>query len=732
MSSYPPPPTDDSYAPIYPTTPTAHLQQQQQQQPHQSQQPHQQQSIYPKLENVNDILQQQAHQASHALNTDPRPQLSPQTPGGGGGGVVGVIGDQHHQNKTVRLRKACDSCSIRKVKCDEAGPPCRACAALDIPCTFDRPSRRRGPPNRHAEALKKKRRLDGEGSGLSSPASPTNAAHALAQLSSHPPHLSAESICPLPTMNALIDDFFTYIHPLCPFPHEPSFREAWERREDYTNPSFLALLASMIATLVASFPRKPRLHLKSQTRDQYPSHLSLVDKCREVCASARGAGYLDRPSLNVYDACTSYFLGLVGAYTFQWRQLRLYFGESLTILRALGLHKASDQGHAFMGSLPALVGSNGPSMDGSRDFIHDNITEQIGRRVFWTVFVGARTMQQLGASFGELSILPSTPSEPLPPLPLEVDDKYIYPHDIMPQPEGAVPMLIAFNLNVRIYLSYSTLSASEMAFGMDELYDWPLQQRMIEQCLENCKRVIVGMPEILKVHPIDSQNGRFGQRRQPYYPPMPEYGTLRDPALSALNGHEPNDTQEARVKAQYEIQKANIYATHLSIRSYLVEKYFVLLDKANNTKTQNALQSSPGALIGGLDRLIGSSNTDAQKLEDNMLAERENVVKDLLVVLGSIDMVNMEPNGDSFTRKIRQIAGTLLEAPKERRGSVALQHQEYLYKFLDILSKLERLSPEGSDGGPGAVDEEAELRLWADLRDHQLKFQEQGGIYGFS
>jgi hypothetical protein len=74
----------------------------------------------------------------------------------------------------------------------------------------------------------------------------------------------------------------------------------------------------------------------------------------------------------------------------------------------------------------------------------------------------------------------------------------------------------------------------------------------------------------------------------------------------------------------------------------------------------------------------------------------------------------------------------LLEVPKERKGSVALQHQEYLYKFLDILNRLERVSPEGSDPTSNNIDEESELRLWADLRDHQLKFQEQGGVYGFS
>jgi hypothetical protein len=232
-------------------------------------------------------------------------------------------------------------------------------------------------------------------SAASSPHSPTNAAHALAQLqSSHPVQLSAEEICALPTLDALIDDFFTYIHPLCPFPHEPSFREAWGHREDLSNPSFLALLASMIAALVASFPRKPRLRLTTQTRREYPNHLTLVDKCREVCARARGPGYLDRPSLNVYDACTSYFLGLTGAYVFQWRQLRLYFAECLTIIRSLGLHKSEAQGHTHLGNAPNPWDSNGPGLDDSREHKVDHITEEVGRRVFWTVFVGARYVRR--------------------------------------------------------------------------------------------------------------------------------------------------------------------------------------------------------------------------------------------------------------------------------------------------------------------------------------------------
>lgn len=325
-------------------------------------------------------------------------------------------------------------------------------------------------------------------------------------------------------------------------------------------------------------------------------------------------------------------------------------------------------------------------------------------------------------------------------------------------------------MNVRIFLSYSSLSTAEMAFGMDEVFDWDRQQRIFEQSLQRCRQILENMPDVLKVQSKAARDN-LTQPKQPYFPPLPDFDGMRDPALSNFDSAEGQDLR------RYEIQKANVYASHLATRSYLVEKYFVLHGKAK-AKAQGNVQSSPNALASGLDRFVSSSAADAEALEKAMSEERELVVKDLLVVLGSIDMVNMEPNGDSFvsrlhhlrdsdflypvddlnlycpthsivraqnlspiaslrfvptqTQKIRSIASTLLEVPKERKGSVALQHQDYLYKFLEILSKLERATPEGSDPSGANVDEETEFRLWADLLDHQLKFQEQGGVYGFS
>jgi hypothetical protein len=125
-SQYPPPPGSEEahYTPIYPAPPRQNNNasvssfggpdggvgggpgQQQQQQQHAYAQ-----DMYPKIENLNNVLQQQAQQAQHANHAnhvlgDP---------------TMGTLSSLHvmsaaEQQKSNRLRKACDSCSIRKVK----------------------------------------------------------------------------------------------------------------------------------------------------------------------------------------------------------------------------------------------------------------------------------------------------------------------------------------------------------------------------------------------------------------------------------------------------------------------------------------------------------------------------------------------------------------------------------------------------------------------------------------
>ena len=145
----------------------------------------------------------------------------------------------------------------------------------------------------------------------------------------------------------------------------------------------------MVGALVASFPRRPRLHLKNQNRENlFPNSISLVERCHKVAVEARGPGYLDK-DLTVYDAATSYLLALVGGYTYNTRQCRLYFGETLTILRVIGAHKGNHPDKST-GQPQSPTSYDTPTSAVQIGEPIDFIRQEIGRRIFWILFVGIR------------------------------------------------------------------------------------------------------------------------------------------------------------------------------------------------------------------------------------------------------------------------------------------------------------------------------------------------------
>ncbi|KAL1839251.1 hypothetical protein VTJ49DRAFT_1688 [Mycothermus thermophilus] len=358
--------------------------------------------------------------------------------------------------KLTRLRRACDMCSQRK--CDEQ-QPCRPCRELDVDCTFNRQMKRRGPPNKHAEAARaaKQARLEPNISP-----GPHNAAETLVSISGAAQEsqraLDAEAIAPWPVLTLLIDDFFTYIHPLCPFPHEPTFRMSFTARQDRTNRGFLALLASMIGCLVASFPRTARLHLKTQQHGMqiYPKAITLIERCRSIALEARSPAFYSRDDISVYDAATSYFLGLAAAYTMQWKVCRRFMAEAMAFIRELGYHKPRDLGSSMFG-----VTYRGPSFN--------HVEDQLGKRLFWSMFVGLRSMYQLGTHHSDIVLPPPTATEPYPEFPVEVDDQYILPHQILGQPEGVVSLLTGFNQAIKIYMTMNGLVSVELSYGISTL-----------------------------------------------------------------------------------------------------------------------------------------------------------------------------------------------------------------------------------------------------------------------
>ena len=238
-------------------------------------------------------------------------------------------------------------------------------------------------------------------------------------------------------------------------------------------------------------------------------------------------------------------------------------------------------------------------------------------------------MQQIGGSFGELLIPPPTKTEPYPPHPLEVDDEYIFQDGVGKQPPDRISKLTGFRINCQIYETVTPLATMELSFGIDSVFDISKQKQAMKEALRAVKRVLDNLPQELSL--LGPREARFGAG----YPG----------GVSNQQGLYSETDPNWKRQLQFEIQKANIYGSQLGTRSYIVEKYWNL-EEASQMSGNAVPHGSPDVIASGLDGILLNQPSDG--VEINIPNEREDVVKDLLKVLGSISQVNMEPNGASF------------------------------------------------------------------------------------
>ena len=245
-----------------------------------------------------------------------------------------------------------------------------------------------------------------------------------------------------------------------------------------------------------------------------------------------------------------------------------------------------------------------------------------------------------------MHVPPETPTERYPPFPLEVDDEFIFPDHVNPQPTGRVSRLAGFNAHVRVYRSYNALLAWETAFGSGQIFNWEHQRSSLWDCLQKAKSALSEVPAELSVfHP--KQASMFA-------------GIGQDG--SVFNYPDDHINQERRA-IQYEIQKANIYASQLSTRSWLVEKYWNLFEtytkfgnpakslifnppQTNNENSVDLQSDATGEPFESTPRTVGNAQTDY--IGRMMAQERKLVIKDLFVLLRTVNEINMEPNGASI------------------------------------------------------------------------------------
>ena len=105
-----------------------------------------------------------------------------------------------------------------------------------------------------------------------------------------------------------------------------------------------------------------------------------------------------------------------------------------------------------------------------------------------------------------------------------------------PQPAGLVSEITGFNLNIQIYMTCTPLNTMEMAYGIDEVFDWNRQKRVLENCLQAVKHALDGSPKELMLTP-GSQPGEFKGENRRYIQPVQHFQGVSDGSGSAA-GHD--------------------------------------------------------------------------------------------------------------------------------------------------------------------------------------------------
>jgi hypothetical protein len=320
-------------------------------------------------------------------------------------------------------------------------------------------------------------------------------------------------------------------------------------------------------------------------------------------------------------------------------------------------------------------------------------------------------------------IAPSTPNLPYPAYPENIDDIYIVANQINDQSEGNSSLLTGFRFGIDIYTTMNGVVSLELAYGMSTL-PWTDQRMLLREGLLAAKNIIDNLPPELQlsntgeVDPMEA----FEDTTMQYVPPL---WPNSQPTYDVRNAFKTQPYR--RRQLQYEIQKANIFVSQLATRSYFVELYFDLRDvhlaEQNNAVTEQSEEEK------------SAEDADDKEIYELMCSERESIVQNLLAVLGSISQRNLEPNGGSMINKIRQVASTLLNDSPDRKGPFAVKSEEALSQLIDVLIKLEKTGPAGETKASDPTqmtpqDEEEELRLWADLRDYQVRFAANGAFTG--
>jgi hypothetical protein len=240
-----------------------------------------------------------------------------------------------------RSRQACDLCRLRRTKCVSSTldlQACDNCIARDVPCTLTKPTKRRGPVGKHAQALRERANVV-----------------AVQQYSTT---LPLKSLTTLATLRDIILEWFDMYHPACPIMHRATILARFDAGDALIDSSFSCLMVALVCSTVGN--------LRRAASENHPE--VTLERCEELLESM-GFFNTRRSSMTLERCQTSYHMSCA----YMW-----HTGTLDTIQGYKYLHEA-------VMIMKWIIAYDLTSME---DF-----TEiQLLKRTFWILFAGARSV----------------------------------------------------------------------------------------------------------------------------------------------------------------------------------------------------------------------------------------------------------------------------------------------------------------------------------------------------
>ncbi|KAF8339604.1 fungal-specific transcription factor domain-containing protein [Cantharellus anzutake] len=433
--------------------------------------------------------------------------------------------------------------------------------------------------------------------------------------------------------------FFSYVYPLTPCIHKPTFMADIATHREETDPLFFALILSTVASTLVQVPRS---YLPFFDR---PTVRKLALYCSEASRLITVAGYDNPCSMQVV---IRYFDMVYHFCEGNDATSHACFGEAAHIAVTLHMHEEASYENL------------------------DPIEAEIRRRVFWLLFGADKSMAIL---LGRPICLRD--EDCTVHFPKDVDDEYITFAGVQEQPRGTTAIVSGLNYITRIFALLGEIlvrirvdkrAPPRGSLATDRLAEIRALHTRIINALAHA-------PGPLKLKTRNAVDPAKGSGVHLPGTSTADYGGLgsRHATFVEVRNffHDPHASRENAGNA-YLVMQANLYVTQQLVR-FVIEQY------RDELITMIRLQAGP--------------NVDTSELMRGWhMDDREAVASDLLNVLHSIPIQAIATNGPSLVHKVRFVASTLLDAVRkvETAPASAARANAYLWDFLSILSEIER------------------------------------------